>query len=73
MSSSSSSAAGALSIPTWAVPGVARQKYGKAKALGADNATLSDPDLTVGYLQAKDLGMYLRFIHMLGLGLGVIL
>ena len=42
-----------MPIPDWATPGELRIKYGKAKTLGADEETLSDGDLTEGYLQAQ--------------------
>jgi hypothetical protein len=40
-------------VPEWATPGLNRIIYGKAKANGADELTLSDFDATTGFLEVK--------------------
>ena len=40
-------------LPAWATVGERQRKYGKAKEMGADRETLSDEDLTDGFLDAK--------------------
>ena len=56
MSSVSALVPVAFPLPDWATSGVKRKKYGKAKTLGADAQTLSDEDLTEGFLEAQSAG-----------------
>jgi hypothetical protein len=42
-----------MEFPLWATPGENRKLFGKAKANGADELTLSDFDATTGFLEGK--------------------
>ncbi len=42
-----------MEFPVWATPGENRKLFGKAKASGADELTLSDFDATTGFLEGK--------------------
>ena len=42
-----------MEFPTWATPGENRRLYGRARANGADELTLSDLDATTGFLEGK--------------------
>ena len=42
-----------MEFPEWATPGEKRKLFGKAKANGADDLTLSDFDATIGFLEDK--------------------
>jgi hypothetical protein len=42
-----------MEFPAWATPGENRKLFGKAKANGADELTLSDLDATAGFLEGK--------------------
>ncbi len=43
-------------FPDWATPGENRKLFGIARALGADDLTLSDRDATLGYVEQKSSG-----------------
>jgi len=42
-----------MEFPDWATPGENRKLFGKAKANGADELTLSDFDATTGFVEGK--------------------
>ena len=56
-------------FPDWATPGENRKLFGNARALGADDLTLSDRDATLGYVEQKSAGKLNVFSYYFSQGI----